>query len=133
MNRRNAHNAGLFYEDEVEITGVRDDRYEQRKAKLYAVDFHKDGDDSPECEDVTQSVLELLLGQYTVPYPSSSTLGHLTRLTMASTAHYAESHHLMDMLQIQGIVQYIHSYFRELEEKSRNKVYIILPQLAQVL
>ncbi|KAK3084678.1 hypothetical protein FSP39_017312 [Pinctada imbricata] len=101
MNRKSAHNAGLFYEDEVEITGIKDDRYEQRKPKLLALDYQKDSDDTSLCDDVTQSVLELILGQFTVPYPSSSTLQHLTRLGMGNATRYVESSEIFDLLQIQ--------------------------------
>lgn len=103
-NRKCGHNAGLFYEDELDITGIRDDRYDHRKPSLISVDFHKDdhGDDKDGkgIEDVTQVVLELLLGQFTVPYPSLTARQLLIRLDMATVTTYERS--VLDSLQLQG-------------------------------
>lgn len=100
MNRRYGHNAGLFYEDEVDITGIRDDRFERRKRSLLSMEYMKDSGSKLLCEDVPQVVLELLVSQFSVPYPSSSASHHLAKLSMASATSNAGS--LVNMLLLQG-------------------------------
>lgn len=89
MNKRFGQNAGLFYEDEVEITGVRDNRFEHRKPSL-AIDCHKgEGEDIQvnNIEDVTQVVLQLLLGQFSVPYSSCSSASLHNKLVIRATTY----------------------------------------------
>ncbi|WAR03620.1 MED13-like protein, partial [Mya arenaria] len=87
MNRRYGYEAGLFYEDEVEITGMRDDRLEQkRKRNLLTLGLNKVDETSatvtPPMEEVSQSVMLLLLGQFTVPYPTCTAAALRDRLVM---------------------------------------------------
>ena len=77
MNKRYGHFAGLFYEDEVEITGIRDDRFENnRKPSLLTLDMNKTDENgvkvTANVDEMSQSVLTLLLGQFTVPFPTCS-------------------------------------------------------------
>ncbi|KAH9525637.1 Mediator of RNA polymerase II transcription subunit 13-like [Bulinus truncatus] len=55
VNRRFGYNSGLFYEDEIEITGLRHDRYDHRKPTLMQnSDLPKNnGDASSKLEDAT--------------------------------------------------------------------------------
>lgn len=39
VNRRFGYNFGLFYEDEVDITGIKNDRYEGRKFSLFVLEY----------------------------------------------------------------------------------------------
>lgn len=78
VNRSYGFNSGLFYEDEVEITNLRDDRFDRRKPSLLALDS-KDrsqvGDDSSSShQDVPQDILMLLQSQFSTLYPSSMVL-----------------------------------------------------------
>lgn len=84
-NRRFGIHAGLFYEDEVDITGVRNDRLDRRKPGLLSLEFNGEH----KGDDPNKSVLELLLGQFTVPYPSSSSSQLLIRLSMNTDTSYA--------------------------------------------
>ena len=90
MNKRFGCLAGLFYEDEVEITGVRDNRFEKnKKPSLLGLDNVKtEGEDSnkvpPNVEEVSQSVMQLLLGQFCVPYPTATTTSLLDKLIIRS-------------------------------------------------
>lgn len=84
-NRRFGINAGIFYEDEVDITGVRNDRFDKRKPGLLSLEFNSER----KGDDPNMLVLELLLGQFTVPYPSSSSSQLLIRLTMNTDTSYA--------------------------------------------
>jgi mediator of RNA polymerase II transcription subunit 13 len=61
-------NAGIFYEDEVDITGVRNDRFDRRKPGLLSLELNSEH----KGDDPNMLVLELLLGQFTVPYSSPS-------------------------------------------------------------
>lgn len=91
MNRMYGHNSGLFYEDEVDITGIRDDRYDQNTNKRLAViDYQKAGlnKDSTSTvtatapEDVPQVILEWLLTQFCAPFPSSIAQRMFNKLIM---------------------------------------------------
>lgn len=81
MNRRHGHNAGLFYEDEVEITGIKHSRYDTRKPSLLELG-KSDGKMLPPSveEDVPLALLDLLLGQFIAPYPSSVATNQRTGL-----------------------------------------------------
>ncbi|KAL4223449.1 Mediator of RNA polymerase II transcription subunit 13-like [Mactra antiquata] len=91
MNKKYGHFAGLFYEDEVEITGVHDNRFETRKPNLLTLDSGKVDENSvkviPNIEEVSQSVIQLLIGQFCVPYRTCSTLSLLDKLTFRSQFH----------------------------------------------
>lgn len=98
VNRRVGHNSGLFYEDEVEITGIRDDRYDQRKPSLLSLEYQQK--DGQKAEDITQLELELLLGQFTMPFASFTATEHMFKLWLAHSSHYTGS--VVDVLQLQG-------------------------------
>lgn len=96
MNRMFGHNSGLFYEDEVDITGIKDDRYDQNTHKRLAViDYQKTGINKDNAtnqtalvpEDVPQDILECLLSQFCVPFPSSVAMRMFSKLiTNAATS-----------------------------------------------
>ena len=76
-NRRLGKNAGLFYEDEVDITGIRDDRYDRiKKPSFLEIEPAKDGatqeDSSSQPEDVPQDILCLLQTQFSTFFPSEA-------------------------------------------------------------
>lgn len=61
VNRRFGYNSGLFYEDEVEITGFRHELFDHRKAPLVQMDLPKNnGDSSSKSEDITPQVKKKL-------------------------------------------------------------------------
>ena len=102
MNRKLGHNAGLFYEDEVDITGIRDNRFEHRKPSLTIECQQKlDGDNIQvnHVEDVTQAVLQLLLGQFSVPYSSCSSASLHNKLVIRATTY---PHNVVNISQLQG-------------------------------
>ena len=84
VNRRFAFNAGLFYEDEVEVTGMKDNRYDVRKPPLQALAEGAGG----EGEDLPPEVLHLLMGQFAVPFPTSAAATHLHALNRAAAASF---------------------------------------------
>ncbi|XP_076453407.1 mediator of RNA polymerase II transcription subunit 13-like [Babylonia areolata] len=88
VNRRFAFNAGLFYEDEVDVTGYRHDRYECRKPPLH---LPADGKGGEEVEDVPLEVLNLLLAQFATSFPSSCAASHLVALNMAAATSFTAS------------------------------------------
>lgn len=104
VNRRFGHNSGLFYEDEVDITGIRNDRYDGRKPSLLALEYQKDNDKVSEFADWPHEILNLLVSQFSIPYPSASTIQHLQRLSMTNTtSSFAEEcSSLFEILQLQG-------------------------------
>ena len=85
INRRFAFNAGLFYEDEVDVTGMKDERYERRKPPLHLV---PDGKGVSEVEDITPEVLHLLMGQFAVSFPTSAAASQLVALNMAAATSF---------------------------------------------
>ncbi|KAK3606523.1 hypothetical protein CHS0354_041477 [Potamilus streckersoni] len=87
MNRKYGHNAGLFYEDEVDIMGIRDERFDGRKASLAILDIQKQEGEgkTSNIEDVTHVVLELLIGQFTVPLPGCSSAKLHTKMVDRAT------------------------------------------------
>lgn len=105
MNRKYGHSSGLFYEDEVDITGIRNDRFDRRKPPLRAIEFqpgeggeHK-APSVPE-DDVNPTITELLLSQFHISNPSCSVIHLFNKLrTDAATAYSGPS---VDMLQMQG-------------------------------
>ena len=78
MNRKLAPNSGLFYEDEVDVTGMRNNHYDQRKPSLLAIEASKEGagKDSLGGEIIPLEIFTLLQGQYSVLFPSSSVLNN---------------------------------------------------------
>lgn len=89
MNKKFGCFAGLFYEDEVEIMGVRDNRFEKnKKPNLLALDSVKTEEDgvkgTPSVEEISQTVIQLLLGQFCVPYLTASTTSLLEKLVVKS-------------------------------------------------
>ncbi|XP_043272113.1 mediator of RNA polymerase II transcription subunit 13 isoform X3 [Venturia canescens] len=83
VNRRLAHRAGLFYEDEMEITGIAEDPAEKKKASLVSVVCP--GDKCPEGLDlVPSSVLELLREQCMIVQSSASSLYRAARIYASS-------------------------------------------------
>ncbi|KAK7490637.1 hypothetical protein BaRGS_00018054 [Batillaria attramentaria] len=88
INRRYAYNAGLFYEDEVDITGIRDDRFERRKPPLH---LPPDGKGADEVEDVSPEILNLLMSQFAVSFPTSASACQLSSLNMLATSSFTGS------------------------------------------
>lgn len=88
MNKRFGHFAGLFYEDEVDITGVHDNRFDTRKNNLLTLDYNKVDENgvnvTQNVEEVSQTVIQLLIGQFCVPYPTCSTVTLLEKLAFRS-------------------------------------------------
>lgn len=94
INRRFAFNSGLFYEDEVEITGIKDDRYDHRKPPLHVAVDGKNQD----VEDITADVLHLLMSQFGLSFPTSAATSHLASLNTIATL----SGSLQDRQQLRG-------------------------------
>ena len=107
VNRKYGYNSGLFYEDEVDITGIRDSRFDQRKPSLLATDYDKEEGSSKDLPpvDIPQIILELLLGQFTVPYPSTVTDNRLALLNMAAATQFTGS--MINMLQLRGEIGFL--------------------------
>ena len=66
MNRKLAHQSGLFYEDETEITGITEDLYHRKKTSLLLLDpkynsADTEGDNSNERMNVVDSIPPTLL------------------------------------------------------------------------
>ncbi|XP_059177085.1 mediator of RNA polymerase II transcription subunit 13-like isoform X2 [Physella acuta] len=99
VNRRFGYNSGLFYEDEVEITGFRHELFDHRKAPLVQVDLPKNnGDSSSKSEDITPQVMNQLLGQYASPFISCIGSHHINLLQMSTDMSYQPC--TVDILQI---------------------------------
>ncbi|XP_063984090.1 mediator of RNA polymerase II transcription subunit 13 isoform X2 [Diachasmimorpha longicaudata] len=71
VNRRLAHQAGLFYEDEMEITGIADDPADKKKGSLMAI---ANGGKSEGLDVIPSGVLELLREQCAIVQSSVSSL-----------------------------------------------------------
>ena len=67
-NRRNGVNSGLFYEDEVAITGVRHNRFEKRKPSL--LELPKGQGSTFNDGGVSQEIMMLLQDQFSNIHPS---------------------------------------------------------------
>ena len=84
INRRFASDAGLFLEDEVDVTGIRDDKYDRCRAPRHAV---MEGDSGAATSDVPSDVLHLLMEQFASSFPNCITTNFLSMLnTSVSTA-----------------------------------------------
>ena len=103
MNRKYGANSGLFYEDEVDITSVRDERLEQRKPSLLAPDHTgKDGagdhgKDSNIPADVNDSIVMLLRSQFSTLFPTATVVHNYYRNRVELSARTP----LLNMLEIQ--------------------------------
>ncbi|XP_034943501.1 mediator of RNA polymerase II transcription subunit 13 isoform X3 [Chelonus insularis] len=87
VNRRLAHQAGLFYEDEMEITGIAEDPSEKKKGSLGAV-VSPDSKTALEGLDViTPNVLELLREQCAIIQSSASSLYRAARIYAINRSH----------------------------------------------
>ncbi|ELU05357.1 hypothetical protein CAPTEDRAFT_103103 [Capitella teleta] len=71
VNRTYGYNSGLFYEDEVDITGMKHDRFDRRKASLLVLEDKEEKEKAALTgEVVPQDVMTLLQGQFSALYPS---------------------------------------------------------------
>ncbi|GFR59275.1 mediator of RNA polymerase II transcription subunit 13, partial [Elysia marginata] len=102
VNRRFGFDSGLFYEDEVEITCHRHDRYDHRKlpltARLEGPNKTNGGDILDKVEDISLPVMNHLLSQYGSPFLSCMGSHHINVLQMASDMCYQATS--VDMLQM---------------------------------
>lgn len=107
MNRKLAPNSGLFYEDEVDITGIRTNDYDQRKPSLLAIEASKEGTgkDSLGGEIIPLDIFTLLQGQFSILFPSGSVLHAYYKKRL----QLHERHPVINILEIQGEL-YSHSF-----------------------
>ncbi|XP_055863166.1 mediator of RNA polymerase II transcription subunit 13-like isoform X2 [Biomphalaria glabrata] len=99
VNRRFGYNSGLFYEDEIEITGFRHDHYDHRKTPLMqSNDPSKSNGDPLKLDDITPQVMNQLLGQYASPFISCIGSHHINLLQMSTDLSHQLS--TVDTLQI---------------------------------
>lgn len=107
MNKKFGCSAGLFYEDEVEITGIRDNRFERnKKPALLALENVKpdeSGKVTPNVEEMSQTVMQLLLGQFCVPYPTASTTSLMDKLAVRSRSYLGN---LVNEFQLHGTLNF---------------------------
>ena len=87
VNRRLSHKSGLFYEDELEITGLAEDPNERRKNSLFSYlasmnkeNINMDSSVSESLDIIPQNILELLREQFVVIQNSSNSLHRAARL-----------------------------------------------------
>jgi len=100
VNRRYGSNSGLFYEDEVDITGIRSERLERRKpslAWLLNQDLKNNKDKLDPGEDIPQDLMLLIQGYYSSLYPS------YTVHSVDEQKQPAVSHELVNFMEIQGL------------------------------
>ncbi|XP_034188930.1 mediator complex subunit skuld isoform X4 [Osmia lignaria lignaria] len=86
VNRRLAHKAGLFYEDEMEITGIAEDPSEKKKTSLVAVACGG-GKTSEGLDAIPPNVLELLREQCLIVQSSASSLYRASRIYAAMKSY----------------------------------------------
>lgn len=80
VNRRLAHRAGLFYEDEMEITGVAEDPAEKKKGSLTAIACPGVKATPEGLDTIPPNVLELLREQCLIVQSSASSLYRAARI-----------------------------------------------------
>lgn len=87
VNRRLAHRSGLFYEDEMDITGMAEDPSAYRKVSLLRVLLQKQGADEQTETSVSLNIIELLKDQCSIiPNCGSSILRATFNFKSARTA-----------------------------------------------
>ncbi|XP_076632005.1 mediator complex subunit skuld isoform X1 [Colletes latitarsis] len=86
VNRRLAHRAGLFYEDEMEITGIAEDPTEKKKTSLVTIAC---GGAKPSegLDAIPPNVLELLREQCLIIQSSASSLYRASRIYAAMKSY----------------------------------------------
>lgn len=89
VNRRLAHRSGLFYEDEMEITGMAEDPSNYRRSTQLAIlcgntsikaeDGNIAASDRTNCDNVSQVIMDLLQQQCTIVQTSSNSIHRALR------------------------------------------------------
>ncbi len=92
-NRRLAHQSGLFYEDETEVTGITEDLYYRKKASLLLLDPKGHHEDSGSNDNFAEKSTEV----DTIPSP-------LMDLIIKQSTFYMSSHN--------ALYKYSHQYLR---------------------
>lgn len=81
VNRRLAHRAGLFYEDEMEITGIAEDPADKKKCSLSSLSCNINSNKQPDTLDsMPPDILDLLREQCLIVQSSASSLYRAARI-----------------------------------------------------
>ncbi|XP_074640708.1 mediator of RNA polymerase II transcription subunit 13-like [Tubulanus polymorphus] len=103
VNRRYGYCSGLFYEDEVDVTGIRDDRYDRRKPSLLSLAADNNNqqgkDPTAASEDVPHDILHLLQDQVANVFTSCSVLRMLEQLRI-SAMNNSNTSGLVNVLEV---------------------------------
>ena len=107
MNRRFGANSGLFYEDEVDITGMRHNQYDRRKPSLVEPDKAEsilkrslNQEQPSHIEDAPQDILCLLQQQFSLMHPSAAINHYFTSKPAVLRDQQQE---LISLLEMQGM------------------------------
>ncbi|ESO97898.1 hypothetical protein LOTGIDRAFT_153005 [Lottia gigantea] len=99
VNRKYGYHSGLFYEDEVDITGIRESRFDKRKHSLLDIDYDNGvAISDKEEEDIPPSILKLLIEQFTVPFLTNVAEQRLAKLNMITST--TALNNSVDVLQL---------------------------------
>ena len=81
LNRKLAHQSGLFYEDETEITGITEDLYHRKKTSLLVLDpkyntneDHHDQDRINLVDSIPPNLMELITEQSVIQWSEHNSL-----------------------------------------------------------
>jgi mediator of RNA polymerase II transcription subunit 13 len=100
VNRTYGSNCGLFYEDEVDITGLRSERLERKKPSLSWL-LNQDGKEGKDKLDpgevLPQEILVLLQGHFASLYPSC------IQQLRGERRHPVVTHESINFIQLQGM------------------------------
>ncbi|XP_050408100.1 mediator of RNA polymerase II transcription subunit 13 isoform X3 [Patella vulgata] len=100
VNRKYGYHSGLFYEDEVDITGIRDNRFDKRKHSLLGIDWDNGLTMSDkEEDDIPHEIIRLLIDQFTVPFLTNVSEQRLAKLNMMAATSLVST--TWDALQLQ--------------------------------
>ncbi|XP_017781580.1 PREDICTED: mediator of RNA polymerase II transcription subunit 13 isoform X2 [Nicrophorus vespilloides] len=102
VNRRLAHRSGLFYEDELEITGIAEDPGERKKVSLMAYLMQNSSTkmdpniDRDQLDQIPYGILELIREQCVMIQSTANSLSRSTRYRRKNTLPYSNSVNILE-------------------------------------
>ena len=107
INRRLAHQSGLFYEDETEATGITEDLYYRKKPSLLHIDSKSNenlSEKSNIVDGVPQQLLELVQQQSTHNLTSHNSLVKYSKQYLKAAAHPTSSISMVEHMDNNEVV-----------------------------
>jgi mediator of RNA polymerase II transcription subunit 13 len=106
INRRLAHQSGLFYEDETEVTGITEDLYYRKKPSLLHVDAKSESaaEKASLVDGIPQPLLELVQQQSAHNLTAHNSIVKYSKLYLKSSPHPSASMSMIELMDSNEVV-----------------------------